>query len=310
MGRVEIVGDHDLGFLPLLATTAPSIIKAVQAGQRKAPPAAAKPKQDTTAIDSHLLFRVERWAQTRGLLEKPEWSDGDVWALVFETAGNIAPKGTIDRAKRHVAELMRKRGIRGTTPSVGDDPESEKETPDQKVDALYGPAKEAPRTSENETEEPPRNIRQAADARMGWMLMRAPRSVFDTASFRAGRGGVAGESTRSNGMRLKRDSLGRVEIVGSGEFVGRRGDDVGRRGDDVGFLLSAATNVASISPAQPTRFSVTVYSQRRRRIGNALYWERETDFEGATAQEAHDKAQKYISGKGWQVTAAATSGHD
>jgi hypothetical protein len=109
-------------------------------------------------------------------------------------------------------------------------------------------------------------------------------------------------------MHLKRDNLGRVEIVGSGEFVGRHGDDVGRRGDDVGFVLSAATNVASISPAQPTRFSVTVYSQRRRRIGNALYWERETDFEGATAQEAYDKAQKYISGKGWQVAAAATSG--
>lgn len=311
MGRVEIVGNHDLGFLPLLATTAPSIIKAVQASQRKAPPAAAKSKQDTAAIDSHLLFRVERWADARGLLTKPEWTDGDVWALVFETAGNIAPKGTIDRAKRHVAEVMRKRGIRGTTPSVGDDSESEEAeeaelTPDQKVDALYGSAKEAPRTAQDEIEEAPRNIRRTDDARMGWMLMRAPKSVFETASFRAGRGGVAGQTRcwpnkEKKGMHLKRDSLGRVEIVGSGEFVGRRGDDVG-------FILSAATNVASISPAQPTRFSVTVYSQRRRRIDNALYWERETDFEGATAQEAYDKAQKYISGKGWQVAAAATSG--
>jgi hypothetical protein len=305
MGRVEIVGNHDLGFLPLLAASAPSIIKAVQAGQQRKAPPAVKSKQDASAIDSHLLFRVENWANARGLLEKPEWTDGDVWALVFETAGNIAPKGTIDRAKRHVAEVMRKRGIRGTTPSVGDDDdvilsptfkskkakpgemgpdgvmepsfstptrrlkpgetdpegvmemsipprkkpstrhprrnqphrfwtpvqgedveETEEEadlTPDQKVSALYGATKEAPRTAQDEIEEAPRNIHRADDARMGWMLMRAPRSVFETASFRAGRSGVAGQ-TRSRGMHLKRDSLGRVEIVGSGEFVG---DDIG-----------------------------------------------------------------------------------
>ena len=71
-------------------------------------------------------------------------------------------------------------------------------------------------------------------------------------------------------MYLKRDSLGRAEIMGCGEFVedAEGGEFLG---DEMGFILSKAENVANISAPQPIKYAVTVYQQRRRRFGGAPY---------------------------------------
>lgn len=125
-------------------------------------------------------------------------------------------------------------------------------------------------------------------------------------------------------IKLKTGPLGRKEIVrgrggrrfgGLVRFGARHGQGHGGgrwkriarkivrtpEGTVMGFILSSAQDVAQIAPAVATRWNVTVYQQRRRRIGGSLYWDRVTDFDGATAEEATKKAQDYVRGKGWKL---------
>jgi hypothetical protein len=84
---------------------------------------------------------------------------------------------------------------------------------------------------------------------------------------------------------LKRDTLGRVEIVGSDDFVG--------------LIFDKALDVGTFSSPTPTRYQTTVYRQRQRRFGGAKSWDRETDFTEDTEDAARKKAQDYISAKKW-----------
>lgn len=76
------------------------------------------------------------------------------------------------------------------------------------------------------------------------------------------------------------------------------------RGVVMAGILSTSTNVANVAPAVATKWNVTVYRQNKRRFGGSLYWERETDFDGSTADEATQKAQAYVQRQGWQLASA------
>lgn len=116
-------------------------------------------------------------------------------------------------------------------------------------------------------------------------------------------------------IKLVRKALGKSEIVRTKSGKSRRQRPMSRwrmiarkvvrtpGGTVMGFVLSSAQNVAQIAPAVATRWNVTVYQQRKRRLGGSLYWDRVNDFDGATAEEATRKAQEYVRSKGWQLAA-------
>ncbi len=90
--------------------------------------------------------------------------------------------------------------------------------------------------------------------------------------------------------RIKRDSLGRAEIVGSGPLT-----------TEVGLIFDEALDAGTYSAPRPTKYQTTVYRQRRKRISNTKFWDRETDFVEDTADEAKQKAEAYIASQKWKL---------
>lgn len=94
-------------------------------------------------------------------------------------------------------------------------------------------------------------------------------------------------------MKIIKDSLGRFDLVGDGPLETASSATVG-------LIFDKALDIGSYSKPRPTKFITTVYRQRQRRISGTKFWDRETDFEENSADEAEKKAKDYITGQKWQ----------